>query len=1050
MNATIKLHKIRSSNRNLVQLYYEAAVTEPTGIGFVYNAPKFDKYWTWGQIWQMATRQADFLINLGLKDGDRVAIHSQSDWQWEVLQLSLFMLGVTVVGIDPNEQEQNFLNIYEKTKIKFIFSDSEIIKEKWKKFTSNNLEIKISIYPLILGYIFEDIDKNDFRWVKPAPSPQSDAIIIFTSGTTSEPKGILYSHRKVVFAVQQILKTYTDFNFNSKMICWLPLANLFQRMVNFGCVSNRSKIYFVNQPNEIINLLPIIKPDIFISVPRFYEKVHESFFLKINKIPFVIKLFVKFGIYLSRKLWLQSFLNKENKYYYPRYLLILLMPWDILFFSKFRNLFGGNIKFLVSGSAPMDKDLLGFYFALGLPVLEAYGTSENIIPLCANSLDQVKLGSVGRPILENSIQIAEDGEVLVTGDGLFSGYINKTDQNILMSSNITNGFYGTGDLGYLDKDGYLFLHGRKSEVFKTTTGKKVIVGEIESFFKKNNFIDHAVVVGMGRKFPLLFLTLDFVALAKALNQPLDEIWNAAQGEFDSKTITLIEDEVRKSWLALPLSVKPIGAIILTRRLSVENEEITLNLKIKRKSIEKRFQKSFDDLQLKAEKDSNFPILILNNEGQLRENFSNKPKTVKNRFYLLFKTMLKVIIAKIGCYIGVYSRSQYYRKVGQFLRISFGQLSGPLQKLAQMISHLSGEIPEEIREELGQLLHDAKPVDPQLIRSIVEKEWGKPISMIFKQWRDEPISTGSIGQVHWAQLLTGEEVAVKVLIPQIEKILISDLNILKLATPLIKKLIQFESLPYHIDELSNLFIKECDLKNEAENYKLFKEIHKVDPQIIVPKVYDSLVTTKVLVTEYIEAQSLDEFSQRATENEKNEIAKIIWETASRSINLYACFNADPHAGNFLIQGKSVVLIDFGFCKRWDSEFIENWKKQIIAGCYLDFENFEKYSRLLGIKHRSNPNFYNELLLVYQEVIYEPWLNDRNHEFNPEWLKKYLDTLYKSNISVPDLDLPKDFLALSRLYWGMFGIMANMHANANFYQLTIPYIESPLVDTNKLAV
>ncbi len=407
--------------------------------------------------------------------------------------------------------------------------------------------------------------------------------------------------------------------------------------------------------------------------------------------------------------------------------------------------------------------------------------------------------------------------------------------------------------------------------------------------------------------------------------------------------------------------------------------------------------------------------------------------------LFFEVITEVIVYKFNSG----SLSKLHRKLGQIFRYRLGRLRGPLQKIGQMLSYMQADLPDEFRDEIRGLVRDGQTIDPSVIRAIVEKELKQPLSNVFAEWRDVPLSSASIGQVHFARLLTGEQVAVKVLLPQMDKIVRSDLLLLELSLPIIGAIWKNPNIKAHFKELKSLCIKECDLATEADNYQLFYNLYKDDPDIIIPKVYKPFCTSKVLVTSYIDGITFEQFLRQADKPQRKKVAETIWKFHCESINRYAVFNADPHSGNYIINGDRVAFIDFGFCKKWDPCFINLWKKQTISGCQGDVKGFIEATKAMGFKKPGDPYFIKDLLSVYRDVFYAPWINDRDFKITHPYLKYHLGTIFERLISRGNIHVPVEFLALTRLYFEKFAIMAELDVELNYYRMTMPHIESTTV-------
>jgi long-chain acyl-CoA synthetase len=1017
---------------SVTEYYQKQASEKPNHSAFFSHAPDFNATLTWKEIWDIAQNMALHIQNHGLSPNEHVGLLGPSCAEWELTQLSTFLAGGVVVGLDPHDSIASYEFIIAKCGIRRVFINGEELFNK--------------LFPLVDKYHLT-IERMDIRQFKstpvakifPAPEPEKIATILFTSGTNFEPKGIQYTHHQIVLTVENILQAFPEIPpAGCRTTCWLPLSNLFQRIINFSAVAVGGTIFFVEKPQDIMHHLKSTNPHVFIAVPRFYEKVYDGIQTKISRSKSVKALFFLATIIGRRR----SARIRQNKPIGP----ILNFFWylaDKVVFQKIRGLFGKNILFAISGSAPMRKVVLEFFHMIDILILEAYGTSENIIPIAANRVKRFKFGSVGIPLIKDSIKFSDEKEILIKGPGLFKGYLGIHDESIFEGE-----YYKTNDLGHFDEDGFLHIEGRKSEIFKTTTGKKIAAVEIDAAFKAIPYVDVSLTLGENRKAPVVLITLDFQKLAETLNSRVDDLWDLEDGNFITRALQRISHDLSEKNTGIPEKMRPVGFIVLTRKFVFENQEVTANLKIRRRHIEKKLVPTLDKIYLEIDSSPKTHYWFLNSEDlQMSSQSENKmTDTASGRFFQLMGLLWDITITTVSYRLLTKSSSNLNRKLGQIFRHRLGRLRGPLQKVGQMLSYMNEDLPEEFREEVRDLLRDSPPVNSFLIRSIVEAELKQPIALLFAEWRDTPLYTASIGQIHYARLKSGELVAVKVLLPKMDKIARADMLLLTLCQPIIQHALKNPSAKAHLRELRNLIVKECDFRNEALNYEMFYSFFKDHPDIIIPKVYKKLSTAKVLVTSYIDGISIDQFAPQADEPERKKIAEIIWKFHCEAINRYAIFNADPHPGNYIIVDDKVAIIDFGFCKAWDPTFIDLWKKQTLAGCRGDEAGFIQLTREMGFFKTNDQNFLKNLLPIYQDVFYRPWISDRNFRITHQYLKQYLRTIFEKIVSAGDVHVPIEFLALTRLYFEVFAIMAHLDIELNYYQLTIPYLSANTLGHN----
>lgn len=531
---------------------------------------------TWKDYYSRVCELNNGFQTIGLKPHDNVGIMVNTSQTWEYIQMAVLMNGGVVVGIDPAEIRENVNHIVRRANLAGLFVQSTHLLEKIEPELLSQFKFIVSVEECssleTSCFRLRDIDtteQNQSIMVK----PDDLATIIFTSGTTGEPKGIAYTHAQVTMTCKSILKGFPDINSKSNLPCWLPLSNLFQRIINFCAIDIGASCYFIENPREIINLLPQIQPHLFIGVPRVFEKLHAAIEAQISMKPkwqrWIIELAIKVGDIHAR--------STRDKKPLPFMISMLHKIMDKAVLEKIRSFLGSHIRYLISGSAPMPQWLLERYHALGILVLEAYGISENIIPNAMNIPSDFRFGTVGKPLAKNSTRLLEDGELLVKGPGLFSGYYNDLNQKDIFTP---DGFFPTGDYASFDKDGFLSITGRKSELFKTSTGRKIAPVSIENRLQRLSYVEHAVLFGRGRKFLTAIVTISPDNFEKLLSKTTLE------------TITrdmIVEIE------QLPDFKRPAGIFITDSQLTVDKGELTSNMKLKRKNIESHFIKNIEQM-----------------------------------------------------------------------------------------------------------------------------------------------------------------------------------------------------------------------------------------------------------------------------------------------------------------------------------------------------------------------------------------------------------------------------------------------------------------------
>jgi long-chain acyl-CoA synthetase len=364
----------------------------------------------------------------------------------------------------------------------------------------------------------------------------------------------------------------------------LPLANLFQRVIDFCAAARGAETWLVADPTRIVALLPSIRPSVFVATPRFFEKFHEGLVRQVHSRGVLAAGLLEWALR-------QRVVSDGRRAPFRRLQAGLA---DRCVLRRLRQVLGGEVRFLISGSAPLPVWLIEHFEAMGLPVLEAYGLSENVVPVALSRLADRQPGTVGRPVGDNELRLAPDGEVLVRGGGVFNGYLGQPAHGAPLDA---QGFLHTGDLGRFDIQGRLQLIGRKCEVFKTSTGRKVAPAAWEAALKRIHGIDQALVMGAGRK---LVVALVLPTREEASSLP-DEaarlVWCAAIAR--QAAIAVAPGE----------RLRPAGLLVRFEPLSLERGEITPNLKLRRAAIEAGLTSALDALYGLIERGGDFKLAL---------------------------------------------------------------------------------------------------------------------------------------------------------------------------------------------------------------------------------------------------------------------------------------------------------------------------------------------------------------------------------------------------------------------------------------------------------
>ena len=518
------------------------------------------------------------LKDMGIQKGDTVGIFANSSPFWLIFDFAIHEVGAISVPIFANISTTNLNFEIKDSGMKYMFIDSqERLKDIEKEnshlsFITHNFCIKESNF-----YNFDEIlvigkqicDSTGFTSFE--ANPDDIFSIIYTSGNTGTPKGVMLSHKNIVSQLHDINKLI-NLQKNEVALSLLPLAHIFERTVMSYYLSRGISIYFVDDVLNVANLMKVVKPTIMTAVPRLLEKIFYKIKAQISQKPFISKVIASFAFKYALKEDLDT-----NSFLYKIY--------DKLVYSKFREIFGSRLEKLISGGAPLSKEIALFFVNIKVPVYQGYGMTEFSPVISTNYPFANKVGSCGKIIPSAKIKIGENKELLVKGDSLMLGYLNQ--EELTKNTIDSDGWLHTGDVAFLDEDGYLFITSRVKEIFKTSTGEYVSAVSIEQKLSKNKYIEFAVVIAQNRKYTtaLLFVDKQMYEMAKKrdINLTIDKYYERSD---IIKNISKHIENINKS---LNQWEKIVNYKIITNDISIETGELTPSMKIARNKIEQKYE-----------------------------------------------------------------------------------------------------------------------------------------------------------------------------------------------------------------------------------------------------------------------------------------------------------------------------------------------------------------------------------------------------------------------------------------------------------------------------
>ena len=529
------------------------------------------------------------LGSLGISCGDRLAILSENRYEWVVADFACLLLGAVVVPIYTTLTPEQTAYLLRDSGARAIFVSSQKHFEKVASILDTTTVERIIAMD-------EVADPSVTRMTQLMQSPgdtQLDsrghriqphdlATIIYTSGTTGTPKGVMLTHGNMAANINFFLFGL-GFELGLACVSFLPLSHVTARCVDLGLLYSGVTLAHLPQLDQLPQALLEVRPQILLSVPRVYEKVHIQVELKATKVP--AKQLYHWALRVGRAHRAEVLAGIT-----PRSL-----PWklaDRLVYSKIRAGIGGRVRTFISGGAPLGRPLAEWYADVGIRIFEGYGLTETSPVIAVNNPAAHRIGSVGKPLGNVQVRIAEDGEILVRGPSVFQGYWNQPEET---QNAFVDGWFKTGDIGKLDEDGFLYVTDRKKDLLKTSGGKFIAPQPIENSLKHNPLIAEAVVVGDKRKFPAVLIVPNFAAL---------DIWARERGVACSSREELVADtrvqacyegivgELNQD-LAQFEKLKKVA--LLAKEFSPANGTMTASLKIKRRAVEEHCREQIEKM-----------------------------------------------------------------------------------------------------------------------------------------------------------------------------------------------------------------------------------------------------------------------------------------------------------------------------------------------------------------------------------------------------------------------------------------------------------------------
>ena len=556
---------------------------------------------SWSELYSSVLSVSRSLLAYGIVKNDKVSIYSYNRKEWNISYMATQLVNGVAVGVyhtcSSNEVEWIVGN--SESKIIFLGNNPNDNGEKEKMPNHRLIEVLDKLPKVELVVAMNDIELLEHpkiiswdEFIKKGSSVEEKEVLnlceqiqnndtsslIYTSGTTGNPKGVELSHYNWTFELD-MAESILKFDQGEKYVSWLPGAHVFGQLIdNHYWIRRALHMYIVDSPLNTVDYAKEVQPHLFISVPRIYEKIYSNLMAAIES-----KAILKYGLMIPG-------LSK-------------------IFKGKLKDAAGfSNSRFAISGAAPINPDILTLFQKLDIPLFEGYGMTENTAGATLNYIGHNKIGSVGKAFPNTEIKIAEDGEILIKGANVMKGYYNNPEAT---NETIMNDWLYTGDVGKIDSDGYLYITGRKKEIYVSSAGKNIAPLVIEETMKSIPIISQCFLVGDGRKYCSALFTLDVGAILRDklfLNSnqipkdPLQQIALLKENGHELSDFTESE-EIRSELqeevdrlngkFSNPEQLKKF--VILPRDLTIDNGELTPTLKIRRKQINENWSELIESM-----------------------------------------------------------------------------------------------------------------------------------------------------------------------------------------------------------------------------------------------------------------------------------------------------------------------------------------------------------------------------------------------------------------------------------------------------------------------
>ncbi len=565
--------------------------------------------YTHADILRKVTHAALALKRLGVRRGDRVAILSENRPGWAIADFACLCLGTPNVPIYPTLPPNQIRYILADSGAKAIFVSTAPQVAKIREIRGQLPELR-HVVAMSADAVGDGVigwtelyalgaeaeaagEGKDFRSEALAARPDDVATIIYTSGTTGDPKGVMLSHDNIWFNIKSALREF-DLGPDDVTLSFLPLSHILERMAgHYGLFCTGATINYAENMDTVPQDIADVRPTFVTSVPRLYEKIYTRAF-EAARAGGRLRTQIFFWAKHVGERWAEARIEKRR----PPFLTRLQYPLAAkLVFAKMQARTGGRMRFFVSGGAPLAPDIARFFFGAGLPIYEGYGLTETSPVIAVDTVNHIRLGTVGKPISGVEVRIAPDGEIETRGRHVMKGYYKNPDATREVIGQ--DGWLHTGDIGELDADGFLRITDRKKDLIVTAGGKNVAPQPVEGLAKHSKYVANAVMLGDKRKFCIMLVVPQFEQLERWANFK-KIVYTDREGLIRQPLAQAkMEKEVFRHLEGLASYERPKKILLLEHDFTIESGDLTPTLKVRRRVVEQKYQRKIDALYAEA-------------------------------------------------------------------------------------------------------------------------------------------------------------------------------------------------------------------------------------------------------------------------------------------------------------------------------------------------------------------------------------------------------------------------------------------------------------------